>query len=120
MIGDDATRVRQGALEYNAYLIKNLINEHLCMTEVERATAMDILYLNLSKLALSLDQCVAKNIERDKILKKIRLLEEENDESFDNLPGELEQPLITESTHLNKIARACNADVTEYGAEYEG
>ena len=120
MLGDESTKVKQGALEYNAYLIKNLVNEHLCMTEVERATAMDILYLNISKLALSLDQCVAKNIERDRILKKIRLLQDENDESFDDLPGELEQPLITESTRLNKIARACNADAMEYGAEFEG
>ena len=59
MIGDDATKIKQGALEYNAYLIKNLMNQNWRMTEVERATTMDILYLNLSKLSLSLDHCIA-------------------------------------------------------------
>ena len=119
MISDESTKVKQGALEYNAYLIKNLIKEHSTLTEAERATAMDILYVNLSKLALSTDQCIAKNIERDRLVKKIKLLQEENDESFDNLPGNLEQPLITDGTRLNRIARACNENALEYEDELE-
>lgn len=35
---------------------------------------MDLLYLNLSKLALSADMCEAKNIERNSLLKSIKLL----------------------------------------------
>ena len=89
MLGDESTKVKQGALEYNAYLIKNLVKEYDNSSNAERAAAMDILYLNLSKLALSADQCIAKNIERDRLVKQIKLLQEENEESFENLPGDL-------------------------------
>ena len=80
---------------------------------------MEILYLNLSKLALSADQCIAKNIERDRLVKQIKLLQEENDESFDNLPGDIEASLITDGARLNRIARACNENAIEFDNEFE-
>lgn len=69
---------------------------------------MEILYLNLSKLALSADLCMEKNIQRDRLLKSIRLLQEENEESYENLSGELENPLVIGGNRLNRMARACN------------
>ena len=69
---------------------------------------MEILYFNLSKLALSADSCIAKNIERDKLLTQVRLIQEENEESLENLPADLETSLITDGIRLNRIARCCN------------
>ena len=80
---------------------------------------MDILYLNLSKLSLSADLCIAKNIERDRLLKSIRLLQEENEESYENLAGELENPLVISGNRLNRMARACNQRLEEYDTEFE-
>ena len=53
MSKDKSAVARQGALEYNAYLIKNL--ELAQLTPMQRETAMKALYLNLHKLAESCD-----------------------------------------------------------------
>jgi len=48
-------QTKQGALEYNAYLIRNLLKEGSRMTKTEYETCMDFLYLNLKKLSLNAD-----------------------------------------------------------------
>ena len=80
---------------------------------------MDVLYLNLTKLALSADMCEAKNIERDSLLKSIKLLQEENEESYETFVNELENPLIVGGNRLNRLARACNQNATDFDTEFE-
>ena len=53
--GDQGAKIKQGALEYNAYLIKNLVKDYDKLSKSEKTASMEILYLNLSKLALSAD-----------------------------------------------------------------
>ena len=48
--------MRQGALEYNAYLINNLLRYKNTLSEDEIVTALKILQSNLAKLAKNSDQ----------------------------------------------------------------
>jgi hypothetical protein len=65
LISNPHTKVCQGALEFNAYLIKNLLDalskEEVCLTEEEYAACLDMLYLNIKKLARSADLSMQLN-----------------------------------------------------------
>lgn len=51
---DPSLKIKQGALDFNAYLIERLKND-------SQDPCIDLLYLNLRKLAISADTCLKLN-----------------------------------------------------------
>ncbi len=72
LLSEADIQTKQGALEYNAYLIKNLLaemnKEKSDLTEEQKRTAITILYLNLSKLARNADQFIDETLERHRLV----------------------------------------------------
>ena len=69
-------QVKQGALEYNAYLIKNLIKDEVPeLTKDQKRTALTMLHLNLSKLADDADTFQMQTNERHRLLSKLDRLD---------------------------------------------
>lgn len=77
-IADPHTKLRQGALEFNAYIIKNLLlhlqDPDLPITEEEYAFCLDLLYLNLKKLSQNCDLAMTLNLMNHQLKKKIKIV----------------------------------------------
>ena len=72
LLSDQVIQTRHGALEYNAYLIKNLLQEmsksDSTLTHEQKRVAITILYLNLTKLAKSADNYMEETADRHRLL----------------------------------------------------
>ena len=79
LLSDPDLQAKQGALEYNAFLIKNLVSEmqksNSDLTQKQKSAALTILYLNLRKLAASADKYMEETIERHQLLNKLEILQ---------------------------------------------
>jgi len=101
MVQDPAIKVRQGALEYNAYLIKNLlarlVNEEI--DESEYQTCLDVLYLNLKKLSYSADYSLKLHQLNSSTKKQIDFIINEQDQ-VDNETKKLRKSLTEEMEEI--------------------
>ena len=76
LLSEPDTQTRQGALEYNAYLIKNLLAEEqkgdqTSLTPEQKRTALTILHINLNKLAKNADEFIDETLERHRLQAKL-------------------------------------------------
>jgi len=82
LLSEPAMQTKQGALEYNAFLLKNLVAEmgksDSELTATQKKTALTILYLNLAKLAKSADKFMDSTIERAKLERQLEALGGQN------------------------------------------
>ena len=126
LLSDPSQQIKQGALEFNAFLIKNLVtdmqqgesedNENApatlpAISPEQRKTALSILYLNLIKLASSVDTYTDETIERHKLMTKLDMLQNQGNTDHAELiklimDGYKSAP---DGLRLNQLAKLCSS-----------
>lgn len=109
-------QAKQGALEYNAYLIKNFLREEQVMTAAQRRTTLTMLYLNLKKLAADADCFVEQTNERNKLMAKLERLDTPEARELTYLLEE-SQKSAPDGLRLNSFAKMCNQVVEVHPME---
>ena len=115
LLSEPDTQTRQGALEYNAYLIKNLLAEEQkgdesSLTPEQKRTALTILHINLSKLAKNADEFIDETLERHRLQVKLEQLVGVYPDAQDLLQILQETSQNTpDGLRLNQLAKLCSS-----------
>ena len=104
---DKDQKVKQGALEYNAYLIKNLLDK-VESSDSETQGALHLLYSNLVKLARNLDLHQKKSLKRHKLAALAKDLETDEAIEFFKEYKNQEVRISTDAIRLNQLAKLCS------------
>lgn len=115
LLSEPDTQTKQGALEYNAFLIKNLLAEEQkgeasTLTPEQRAATLSVLHVNLRNLAQNADEYIEETLERHRLQAKLEQLVGICPDAQDLLQILQETAqAVPDGLRLNQLAKLCSA-----------